>query len=308
MADGKKGRERTKRAEILLDVLDCINRDAYEAFEKYWIFGGSLDDLRADAEHPGRGEENNDLRQVNALGEALGEMSAEITARMGRRSAMRRTSLDPPTEGKRTLKRLDRLEQLGMGGMANELQRLVDTPYTPLATADQDSEWDSLDANYAKEVLDRLSQMVHRVTALETLDIRGIPNDRTRQYFEEAHRCYIYGFPVACTVLCRAIIESALQEAVDLRLSLQTPKTVAPANADGGTDKLRRLIGQAKELRLLTNWGRVCADDVRRAGNRAIHSEPLEKFNRSSETEKLGEVLTKTRTVLRELYGQIETR
>jgi len=105
------GSEKTKRAEILLRVLDCINRDAYDDFEKYLIFGGSLDDLLADAQHPGHGEENGSLRQVKALGEAIGEALAEGTVRRGRSSAMRRTSLDPPSEEKRAVKGLDRLER-----------------------------------------------------------------------------------------------------------------------------------------------------------------------------------------------------
>ncbi len=36
-----------------------------------------------------------------------------------------------------------------------------------------------------------------------------------KQYFEEAHQCYLYGFNIACAVLCRSILESAFIERFD---------------------------------------------------------------------------------------------
>lgn len=302
------GNEKTKRAEIFLKVLDCINRDAYDDFEKYLIFGGSLDDLLWDAEHPRHGEESHPLREVRELGDALGEVVADMHDRRGRTVAERRTSLDPPFEEKRAIKGLDRLEQLNRE-LANELERLTEKPYVrPATPAQRDAEWDLLDRKYAKEVLGKLSKIVRRVSALETLDIQGIPNERTRRYFEEAHRCYIYGFPVACAVLCRAIIESSLQEAIDLRQSLQNPKTVLPGDLDAHAGKLELLIARAKQLGLLSDDGRDCADDVRNAGNWAVHPHSFEKFNQHYGTEGVAQVVANTRKVLQELYGQVETR
>jgi hypothetical protein len=42
-----------------------------------------------------------------------------------------------------------------------------------------------------------------------------VPNRRVQFLFEEAHRCYLYDFHLACAVFCRAILEGALKETAD---------------------------------------------------------------------------------------------
>jgi hypothetical protein len=209
------GNDKTKRAEILLKVLDCINRDAYDDFEQYLILGGSLGDLLWDAEHPGQGKKSDSLRVVREVGDALGEVLADLHDRRGRTAAERRTSLDPPVEDKRALKGMGRLEQLH-GPLANELKRVAETPYVPPATSIQrNAEWDLLDRKYAKEILGKLSKIVRRASHLEPLELSAKVPEDVRGYFAEAHRCYLYGFPIACAVLCRAILASALEREID---------------------------------------------------------------------------------------------
>ena len=36
-----------------------------------------------------------------------------------------------------------------------------------------------------------------------------------RKYFEEAHQCFLYGFPTATAMLCRAILDTCLTELLD---------------------------------------------------------------------------------------------
>ncbi|MGH9342964.1 MAG: hypothetical protein ACRD19_04290 [Terriglobia bacterium] len=290
-----------------MEVLDCINRDAYGYFGKYLICGGTFDDLLEYAERsPGHTNETEDLRRVNQLGEAIRDVLAETTTRSGKSAALRRASLDGPDGGQGHLRdpnSLERLDELNMQGMADELRRILHACPRPDTTTGQIEE--QLDAYFTREVLGKLSRIVRRISALDSLDIHGIPNERTRYYFEEAHRCYLYGFPVACAVLCRAIIESALSEAIQNHPSRRSRKSGEKVHAERGLDHLFRFIEQARELRLLTDDGRACADDVRRAGNWAIDPEDFERFKRRYGTDRIGEALANTRNVLRELYGQM---
>ncbi len=42
---GRTGKESTKRSVLLLRALDSIDRNAYDEFEKYLIFGGILEEF-----------------------------------------------------------------------------------------------------------------------------------------------------------------------------------------------------------------------------------------------------------------------
>lgn len=57
--------------------------------------------------------------------------------------------------------------------------------------------------------------MVVRAIALDPIEITNSPDPRIKSYFSEVHRCFLYGFRIACAVLCRALLESALIETVD---------------------------------------------------------------------------------------------
>jgi hypothetical protein len=322
MANAGNGRELTQRAEILLDVLDCINRDVYDAFETYWIFGGDLDDFLRDAketfetsfgylplgnDEPEESGEAAKNRQVRELIDALREVAASATERRGRAAAERRTSLDAPAKEKRPLKGMDRLRKAHRP-TADKLEPITGRPYTPPTTPEgRDAEQDSLDAHYAKEVLGKLSRIVRRAANLDCLDIQGA-DKRTGEYFKEAHRCYLYGFPVACAALCRAIVESALQDRVDFKLSRQGPGAPRRADLDGAPNGLELLIKQARGLGLLSDCGKTCADDVRQAGNWAVHPADFEKFEQRYGTEGVGGVVLRTRTVLLELYDGVGCR
>lgn len=286
------GSEKTKRAEILLNVLDCLNRDACDDFKKYLIFGGSLDDLLADALHPGHGEESKTLREVRELGDALSEGVADAMDRRGRTIAAHRTSLDPPTEEKRALKGLGHLEQLNRA-LANELRRVAETPYSPPATpGERDIELDLLDRRYAGEVLGKLSKIVRRAFLLEPLDLSAKVPDEVRGYFAEAHRCYLYNFPIACAVLCRAILASALEREIDPTGAINNG--MLPKKS-----YFERLVKEAEGRNILTDDRPEWALKVRDAGNEAVHD--LGKFIEHWDG-KLNHILLNTRKVLIDLY------
>jgi hypothetical protein len=157
---------------------------------------------------------------------------------------------------------------------------------TPESVPEATSQLDALDRYYAEEVLEKLSGIVFRASALDRMGLEIVPNRRVQFLFEEAHRCYLYGFHLACAVFCRAILEGALKEIAD-------PQSET-------SQSIHDMIAVAMAKRLLTDDRPRCARDVAKAGNKAIHDP--EMFHRDYSAEGVEEVLTNTRKVLEELY------
>lgn len=63
---------------------------------------------------------------------------------------------------------------------------------------------DYLDAAFAMELFGKLSKIVERSGALDEM-VLNIASEDVKRYFEETHRCYLFGFPIASAVLCRAL-------------------------------------------------------------------------------------------------------
>ena len=98
--------------------------------------------------------------------------------------------------------------------------------------------------------------------------------------------CYLYGFNVACAVLCRAILESALQDVLS------------------GEDRRKTVVGMANAANnrgLLTEERATWAREVDTDGNSAIHN--AAKFERHYEPKRIEEILLKARAVVEELFS-----
>ena len=145
---------------------------------------------------------------------------------------------------------------------------------------------DALDRYYAEEILEKLDRIVFRALTLDRMGLEIVPNRRVQLLFEEAHRCYLYGFHLACAVFCRAILEGALKEVADPHSETN--------------QSIHEMIAMAVEKGVLTDDRPRCAREVAKAGNRAIHDP--EMFDRDYSAEKVQEVLINTRKVLEELY------
>lgn len=210
---GKK-RRLTKRARILGEVLRCINRDDYDYFDEYLICGGSFDDLLDAATDVGQRSDTEASRRGGLILEGIKEAVGDLRIKRGQRAVQRRTSLHKLSE-RPVIKGLGRLEQAKAGAVADAIRGALDASQIPETASEKlDRELDELDAAFAAEVLGRLPKMVDLAARLDEVDLPTVPQS-TRAYFYEAHRCYLYGFQIACAVLCRAILESALRELVD---------------------------------------------------------------------------------------------
>jgi hypothetical protein len=282
------GKSQSKRAEILKRVLKHINADNYTEYGDYMVFGAKnvfdmIDDIAGSSTTPG---DRSILDKVH-------EWISDSKVRAGRDQSVRRTSLDQPPEPKTT-------------ALDNLLQKAVSPGQQHQPSESEVT--DRLDAFYAEQVLGKLPKIVERTLAFDELERGGIrreiPREDVKKYFEEAHRCYLYGFFVACAVLCRAMLESALVQVIDPDGRIdqdfreKTKKDGKPKESYIG-----RLVDEAVEKNVLTDDRRQCAIEVRDAGNEAIHD--YEKF-----TERLRDplrgiafIVDSTRKVLIDLYS-----
>ena len=295
-----KKRRLTKRAQILTEVLGCINRDDYEYFGEYLICGGSFDDLIDAATDIGQKSDTEGARRGGQILQGIREAVSDLPIRRGQRAVQRRTSLHKLSE-RPVIKGLDRLERVNAGGIADAIRGALDAPQIPETTSEKlDREMDELDAAFAAEVLGRLPKMVDLAARLDEVDLPNVPQS-TRTYFYEAHRCYLNGFQIACAVLCRAILESALKEVVDadgkIDKRVQNSQRRTASGAENGRLSYYEALVRAADL---PDDRPKCAMEVRDAGNDAIHS--LTAFNKRWGG-KLDEVLLNTRKVLLDLFA-----
>lgn len=149
---------------------------------------------------------------------------------------------------------------------------------------------DEIDAALASEFVDLLDESVAKISTYDDMPIR-YPNARVQQYFDQAHRCYFYGLGPACAVLCRAILESALKERVDPHCRLRP---------SGGSSEshISKMIERATG-KFLDQERAKCAEEVRDAGNKAIHDLPA---FRSKYEQRMGQIVDNTRKIVIDLY------
>jgi hypothetical protein len=277
----------SKRAQVLTEILQYINDGNYEKAGEAWSFGIGRG---ASREQANRGQANRD--QGNRDEAVFQKMRHLIYDHVARTVAIERTSLsNPPT----------------VDSLAVEFKKLMDelTPETrealgqafvpiaagqnsvaPEAVPEAKNQLDALDRYYSEEILGKLDGIVSRASALDRMGLEIVPNRRVQFLFEEAHRCYLYGFHLACAVFCRAILEGALKEVAD------------PRNETN--QSIHDMVALAVEKGLLTEVRPRCAREVAKAGNRAIHDP--EMFDRDYSADRVEEILINTRKVLEELY------
>jgi hypothetical protein len=200
--------ESTVRSSLLLRALDCINANDYDDQGDYLIFGKELNEIMDEAGFP-EGEIQRDPDRA-----PLRQLVSDIRIQTGREHASRRTSLSKPKQPDE-VRGLDKLSSAGVRSLIE--YATAPQPKEPV-TARRERTPDELDAHFAHELLRKLPKIVRRASALDELELddkRQFPRKDVKKYFEEAHRCYLYGFPIACAVLCRAILESSFKEIVD---------------------------------------------------------------------------------------------
>lgn len=220
----------SKRAHILKRVLKHINAEDFQDFGDYMVFG---------MESKLRREEPAPLTAQDW--DFKGKVNDAIDRYAGHMLSQERTSLMPASDITVLVSRLDALAKGSGSKFAVKYVQIwrdiLTEPHTQ-ETSDvlPDAQIDAVNRHYAEEVLDKLEKVVSRASRLQKLELKGIPKRNVQVYFEEALRCYLYGFNVACAVMCRAILESSLKARYepDQESTARKPSRELPPNKRSG--------------------------------------------------------------------------
>ncbi|HMD97007.1 MAG TPA: hypothetical protein VKM93_06700 [Terriglobia bacterium] len=318
----------SRRAEILRRLVPFIDLDDWADAGDFTIFGVRALNWQYPlwALEPRQGAPHSRLEKETDV-QTLQSIASEAKARAGRRFASERTELghvEPADFWDYIYEQAQkRLSPEGYAAFTQDILRASRaTPQEDTGRTDaiEGARVDALDCKYSNEVLEKLEGIVARSSALERVSLQAIPNRRVQVCFEEAHRCYLYGFMLATAALCRSILESALIEKVDPERKLSYSK----ANEDHILDAVYRLpdkslprhardkvkshilnmIYKARKDGILPEPWAGWAEEVREAGGAAVHKSG--RFASDWPDERVEEVFLHTREILCKLYGRSE--
>jgi hypothetical protein len=258
--------------------LDWINFESYQVGDDYILFGrDNIYDLIDELTQTGQDEKTGR--------KAIHELVSDFKTHLGRVLASQRTSLGPAPKPKpRSAEALPPQEHQKWVALLAKISRP-----TPSRTTSRPSN-DVLDAAYANEVVQKLEKIVQRASLLDPHEVASeeIGDSSIRAYFCEAHRCYLYGFNVACAVLCRAVLEAALKAKFYADHSIES----SLSSNQSLFKKLSKRLGSESS---------DAAGTVKDCGDWAIHD--FRRFQRECEGRgKLAENLLATRLILSTLY------
>ena len=280
---------RSRRSRILRRVLEYINAGAWWAEKNGLLVFGKRESVEAciQSAAPSVDISNDAIREAQAI-------RSRVIASRGRRAAAKRVTIGklPPESTKAEVEEW----LLGLAPARREevtkyiLECLSACRIDPETGAPIKRDEDNLDAALATDMLDQLDKSVSATREYRVLRIKHA-SPWVQQYFEEAHRCYLHGFEVACAVLCRGLLEAVLIDLVDPTYRL------SPAGRPHHSH-LSCMIDAAKG-KFLDEKGVAGASLIRDCGNSAIHD--LKTF-REEYVPRLGEIIDATRAILSYLY------
>jgi hypothetical protein len=150
---------------------------------------------------------------------------------------------------------------------------------------------DSLNEFFTLQALGTVPRVVSRWKKLQTLTFGLMPGADITERMRQATTCYLFGLYDASAILCRAVLEFALEDVAP------RPGGVRPL-AGGSKDRyLKLLIDFAQNSRLLTPELAAAANQVRLLGNASAHKQ------RCGQADALRTV-RETGLVLAHMYGR----
>ncbi len=287
----------SRRASIFSKILPYIDKDDWEEYDDFIVFGkeafralGTQASPREDQQDQVVSEDLDGFFEKFRRQHGLG-LAAELTSLDGATPIdMSDAMKDLHPETLELLKKaMSKLAEQGAGsvGVVRHLDARRD---------------DALDRHYAEEVTSKLSRIVRLVSALNPVEMSRNSVTAVRGYFAEVHNCFLYGFHVACAVLCRALLEVALKERLEPRKGRRRRKPSNKLDAWGRakSDILRRL-DEAEAKGILDGSRAEAGGRVKDAGDAAIHR--LVEFQSLYDTDdKVWKLVDETRLVLEDLY------
>jgi hypothetical protein len=290
----------SKRAQILKRVLKHINAEDFQDFGDYMVFG---------MESKLRREEPAPLTQDRDF---MGKFDDAIGRYAGHMLSQERTSLMPASDFTVLVNRLDALAKGSGSKFAVKYVQMWRDIFTELPTQETsdvlpDAQIDALDQHYAEKIIDKLESVVSRASRLQRLELKGIPKRSVQIYFEEAHRCYLYGFNLACAVMCRAILESALKARYEPEeeTTARKPSKELPPNKRKYSPILKWL-DRAQEEKILDGSRVEAGENIKDAGDWAVHRPDEFEANWGGDDE-LEQLVDDTRKVVEDLHRATPT-
>jgi hypothetical protein len=253
----------SRRAQILSEVLEYVDRGDWEHHGDFLVFGNDAFETYVSQMS---GERTVESLEHDETAKSLLELLSNQKVKEGEREIAKRVSLNGPPKDSSTAEIENWVSELPneeRKWIMEALQGYVSSPkhYSP-----DNNPVDAIDAALASAALRNLDDTVGR---LSTLDVIG-PIDggfgglRGAEYFEEAHGCDFAGHRIATAVLCRAMLEAALIERID-------PKGKFKQNLKSGESHIGRMIDEAAKLHI-DDERKKAAIEIRDAGNDAIHN------------------------------------
>lgn len=123
---------------------------------------------------------------------------------------------------------------------------------------------DNTDLHYALELVNALQRISTVTFVLTSPPIRTHAGAGVVALLKEATRAYLLGLVRSCVAVCRALLESALQE-------LLTASEREEARGLAPKGELEAMIDVAREKGYLSETNFIKAHAIRKAGNRALH-------------------------------------
>lgn len=276
-----------RRADMFRSLLPYINVGHYMEWNGFIIFG-TPDVEEVMDRIVGRPEGEDEVQDM------LRTLISDAIVHGGRSKMAERLSLNPAPEFTseffkyRSPDAIDKVMEI----LSNIKPELYKAAEVHGGKPDPVGEADSIEAALAEEILGKLPKAVDRASDLDGMNLGRIPVEHLKRYFEEAHRCYLFGFNIACAVLCRAIVDTALQNVVD-------PQKLIKSRLKPQDSYIEEMAIEAGRGGILTDDRPECVIAVRDAGNTAIHGYP--EFERTW-LPRLGEIVDHTRKILLDLY------
>jgi hypothetical protein len=270
-----KSDQRSRRAAILARVLAWVNEGRFENHESWMLFGARGTLQTQIGEEPVTALYNLNEPEHESVWRTLGETDLEA----GRMIAWRRTSLGSPPQPK--------------PAEVPEIRKLLGLDeFAEAPEPAPDAVTDFLEAKYANEVVQKLDKIVQRASLLDPHEVNAqqIHDQGFHASFEEAHRCYLYGFNRACAVMCRALVESALKDKCDPSHRIESSLRV-------GQSLFKELLSRAGLEDPLPER----AEMIKKYGDFAAHNDP--KFVKEYESQDgVRQAVDWTRSILAALY------
>lgn len=284
-----KNKRPRKLISILSRVLAFVRSEEYRDCGEFMVFGTPAE------------FSDEVTREIDKASRTLGQYRSRV--RVNRRTALNQ---EPDLEGH--LRRADLADtgrqyaEAVLGGRAPKEVKL------PKRGREDPATISDIEMHFADELLKKLPKIVERAASLDEIGDeefdKGLVPGHVKRYWEEAHRCYLYGFHVACAVLCRAILESALIEAIDPdgrigNLLREEAKEPGKPNQS----YIGRLVDEAAKKHILADDRPKCAIEVRNAGNDAIHDYGEFEKRMRDPLRGIACIVDSTRKILIDLYS-----